>query len=148
MAGMPIQGNYEPGSWDWANDQVATIEASGGTEGLELQGKQVFVLWTKGRKSGAVRKAPLMRVEHDGRYAAVASKGGDPKHPEWYLNLLADPHVTIQDGPEVRDFVGRVLEGDERAEWWTRAAEFWPAYDDYQTKTDRLIPVVLLEPVE
>jgi deazaflavin-dependent oxidoreductase (nitroreductase family) len=146
MAGMPLQGNYVPGAWSWAADQVEQIESSGGTEGLVMQDAAVFVLWTRGRKSGAVRKAPLMRVEHEGRYAAVASKGGDPKHPEWYLNLLADPHVSVQDGPEVRDFVARVLEGDERAEWWARAAAVWPAYDEYQTKTDRLIPVILLEP--
>ena len=143
-----MQGNYVPGAWDWAAKQVDTIESSGGTDGLELRGAPVFVLWTKGRKTGAVRKAPLMRVEHEGRYAAIASKGGDPKHPEWYLNLLADPHVSVQDGPEVGDYVARVLEGDERAEWWTRATAVWPDYDEYQTKTDRQIPVVVLEPAE
>ena len=143
---MPLQGNYEPGSWDWANKQVEQIESSGGTKGLTLQGVPVFVLWTKGRKSGAIRKAPLMRVERDGVYAAVASKGGDPKHPDWYLNLLADPKVSVQDGTEVGDYTARVLEGDERAEWWKLAAEVWPSYDEYQTKTDRQIPVVLLEP--
>jgi F420H(2)-dependent quinone reductase len=146
MAGMPLEGNYEPGAWGWAAKQVDAIESSGGKEGHTLQGVSVFVLWTRGRRSGAVRKAPLMRVEHGGRFAAIASKGGDPKHPEWYLNLLADPKVTVQDGTEVGDFVARVLDGDERTEWWARAVEVWPAYADYQEKTDRQIPVVLLEP--
>jgi deazaflavin-dependent oxidoreductase (nitroreductase family) len=143
---MPIEGEYLPGTWDLARDQVARIEASGGTEGLEMGGAPCVVLWTRGRKSGAVRKSPLIRVEHEGTYAAVASMGGAPKHPWWYLNLKADPNVTVQDGTEVRDYVAREATGDEKAEWWQRATAVWPSYDDYQAKTERVIPLVLLEP--
>lgn len=143
---MPIEGNYEPSTWDRARDQVELYESSGGTEGTELRGKPCVVLWTRGRKTGAVRKSPLMRVEHDGRYAVVASLGGAPKHPVWYLNLTADPQVSLQDGPVLADYTARVVAGDERAEWWERATAVWPDYDDYQTRTDRTIPVVVLEP--
>jgi len=143
---MPLEGNYEPGSWTWANDQVTKIEETGGAKGVSMNGMAVVVLWTRGRKTGNVRKGPVMKVQHGDSYAAVASKGGDPKHPEWYLNLQADPHVTVQDGPEVRDYVARTVEGDERAEWWARAVEAYPPYEEYQTKTDRRIPVVVLDP--
>jgi deazaflavin-dependent oxidoreductase (nitroreductase family) len=111
-----------------------------------MSGAPCVVLWTRGRRSGAVRKAPLIRVEHEGTYAAVASLGGAPKHPVWYLNLTADPEVTVQDGTEVRDYLAREVTGDEKAQWWARATEVWPSYDQYQAKTDRVIPVVLLEP--
>lgn len=144
---MPIEGEYEPCTWDLAADQVAVYEASGGTEGVERAGVPCIVLWTRGRTSGKVRKTPLMRVTDGTRYAAVASMGGQPKHPSWYGNLLADPHVTVQDGPVVRDYVARVVEGDEKAEWWARATEVWPPYDEYQARTERIIPVVVLEPV-
>ena len=143
---MPIEGTYEPSPSDWAADQVATYEASGGTKGNTMQGKPVIVLWTKGRKSGALRKSPLMRVNHGDQYAVVASKGGAPEHPVWYLNLVADPNVSLQDGPEVKDYVAREVTGDEKAEWWARAVEVWPDYDTYQTKTDRQIPLVVLDP--
>jgi deazaflavin-dependent oxidoreductase (nitroreductase family) len=142
---MPIEGTYEPNTWDVAAKQVELYESSGGTEGTTLRGAPCVILWTRGRKSGAVRKAPLMRVEHEGRYAVVASLGGDPKHPVWYLNLLADPQVSLQDGPVLADYTAREVTGEEKAEWWARATAVWPNYDDYQAKTSREIPVVVLE---
>ena len=145
---MPIAGKYVPSPNDYVRDQVRAYEDSGGTEGATMQGVPVIILWTRGRDSGAVRKTPLMRVEHEGRYAVVASKGGAPDHPLWFGNLLGDPHVSLQDGPEVRDYVARVVEGDERDAWWRRATAVWPDYDAYQEKTDRVIPVVVLDPVD
>ena len=143
---MPLQGEYEPSPWDWAREQVRQYEASGGAEGNTLNGLPVILLWTKGRHSGKVRKTPLMRVEHDGKYAVVASLGGAPKHPVWYLNLREDPEVTLQDGANVYDLRARELEGDERKEWWKYATDAYPPYDEYQTKTDRVIPILVLEP--
>jgi deazaflavin-dependent oxidoreductase (nitroreductase family) len=143
---MPLQGEYEPSPWSPIADQVTTFEESKGAEGNELEGKPCIVLWTRGRNSGKVRKTPLMRVEHDGEYVVVASMGGAPKHPVWYLNLASDPHVSLQDGPDLRDYTARELSGDEKATWWARANEVWPDYDKYQASTDRQIPVVLLEP--
>jgi deazaflavin-dependent oxidoreductase (nitroreductase family) len=143
---MPLDGTYEPGTWDFANDHVTRYEESGGTKGLTMNGKPCVVLWTRGRRSGAVRKAPVMKVADGDRYAVVASLGGAPKHPQWYLNLVDDPHVTLQDGPTVRDYVARVATGAERDEWWARAVEAYPPYDDYQAKTTRQIPVVVLDP--
>jgi F420H(2)-dependent quinone reductase len=145
---MPIEGEYEPATWDVAADQVALYESSGGTEGTLRKGTPCVVLWTRGRRTGKVRKAPLMRVAHGDQYAAVASMGGQPQHPAWYGNLVADPIVTLQDGPVVRDFRARVLEGEERALWWGRATSVWPAYDEYQARCERTIPVVLLEPLD
>jgi len=128
---------------------VALYESSGGTEGTELEGKPCIILWTRGRQSGAVRKSALMRVTDDeGRYAVVASMGGAPKHPVWYLNLLADQRVSLQDGAELKDYTARVVEGDEKTEWWKRATDVWPSYDEYQSKTDRAIPLVVLEPAD
>jgi F420H(2)-dependent quinone reductase len=144
---MPIEGRYEPSPWNWVSDQTTTYEESGGTEGTELQGKPCVILWTKGRKSGAVRKSALMRVRDGDRYAVVASMGGAPKHPIWYLNLLADPRVSLQDGPELKDYVAHTATGDEKAEWWPKATAVWPAYDEYQTRTERPIPIVILDPV-
>jgi deazaflavin-dependent oxidoreductase (nitroreductase family) len=143
---MPLEGNYEPGTWKWANDHVTRYEESGGTRGLTMNGMPVVVLWTRGRHSGAIRKGPVMKVQDGDRYAVVASKGGDPKHPEWYLNLVADPHVTLQDGPDVADYVARTVEGDERNRWWALAVEAYPPYEEYQAKTTRQIPVVVLDP--
>jgi F420H(2)-dependent quinone reductase len=143
---MPIDGEYEPSAWGWVARQVDQIESSGGTVGLTMQGKPVVVVTMRGRKSGKVRKAALMRVEHDGTYAIVASKGGDPYHPGWYHNIVADPEVTLQDGTDVRDMRAREVEGAERDEWWGRAVEAWPDYAKYQRQTDRTIPVILLEP--
>jgi F420H(2)-dependent quinone reductase len=143
---MPIEGDYVPSTWDWVAKQVDLYESSGGTKGLTIQGVPVVVITMRGRRSGSVRKAAVMKVAHDGTFAAVASKGGDDQHPGWYLNLMAEPDVTVQDGPDLHEVRAREAEGDERAAWWARAVEVWPDYDGYQRKTDRRIPVVLLEP--
>ena len=138
---------YGPSPRGWVRDQVEKIESSGGTRGTTLRGMPVVVLTMRGAKTGKVRKVPLMRVEHEGVYAAVASKGGAPKHPKWYGNLRADPRITLQDGTETWDAVAREITGAERDEWWERCVAAYPPYADYQTKTDRLIPVLLLERV-
>lgn len=143
---MPIEGTYEPSPWEFVANQVALFERTGGREGDLLEGKPCVILWTRGRQSGAIRKSPLMRVKDGDRYAVVASMGGAPKHPVWYLNLVDDPNVSLQDGADVHDFVARVASGAERAEWWQKANEVWPSYDDYQAKTDREIPLVILDP--
>jgi deazaflavin-dependent oxidoreductase (nitroreductase family) len=134
---MPLTGEYEPSAASWARDQVEQYESSGGTQGTSI-----------GARSGKVRKTPLMRVEHDGEYAVVASQGGAPKHPVWYFNLVADPHVELQDGPVKRDYEAREAQGAEREEWWQRAVAAWPDYAGYQTKTTRVIPVFVLTPTE
>ncbi|MGD0379163.1 MAG: nitroreductase family deazaflavin-dependent oxidoreductase [Acidimicrobiales bacterium] len=144
---MTLEGEYRPSAWAPIADQVALYEATEGKEGDTLEGKPVIILTTRGRRTGAVRKTPLMRVEHDGRYVVVASMGGAPQHPVWYLNLVADPRVTLQDGAQVTELRARTATPEERAEWWPRAAAAWPPYDDYQKNTDREIPVVILEPV-
>jgi deazaflavin-dependent oxidoreductase (nitroreductase family) len=143
---MPITGEYEPSPATWAADQVAQIENSGGTEGNELNGMAVVILTTVGAKSGKVRKTPLMRVEHDVKYAVVASLGGAPKNPVWYYNVKANPNVTLRDATQVFDMVAREVTGDEKAIWWERAVEAFPDYANYQKKTDREIPVFVLEP--
>jgi F420H(2)-dependent quinone reductase len=141
---MPLEGQYEPSPWDWVREQVAEYEASHGERANTLRetGLPVIVMTTRGAKSGKIRKAPLMRVEHDGEYALVASLGGAPNNPTWYGNLVADPNaLMIQDGAEPHDFVAKELAGDERALWWDRAVEAYPSYADYQEKTSRIIPV-------
>jgi deazaflavin-dependent oxidoreductase (nitroreductase family) len=143
---MPLDGEYEPSTQQWVRDQVETIERSGGTEGTTMRGMPVIVITNLGAKSGKVRKTPLMRVEHEGSYAAVASKGGAPEHPVWYYNLVANPHVELQDGTLKQDMTARIVTGDERAAWWDRAVAAFPDYADYQTKTDREIPVFVVEP--
>ena len=143
---MPLEGEYEPSPAGWVRNQVQKYEESGGTEGTELNGMPVVILWTKGRHSGKLRKTPLMRVEHDGTYAVVASIGGAPKHPVWYFNVVADPDVTLQDGPNIYDLRAREVTGEEKAEWWKHATAAYPPYDDYQARTDRQIPVFVLEP--
>ncbi|MFD8076997.1 nitroreductase family deazaflavin-dependent oxidoreductase [Streptomyces sp. NBC_00510] len=143
---MPLVGEYQPSPEQWVRDQVELYEGSGGTDGTTLRGKPVIVLTTLGAKSGRIRKTPLMRVEHDGSYAVVASKGGAPQHPVWYHNLVADPRVELQDGPVRQDMTAREVTGDERAAWWDRAVEAWPDYAEYQKNTDREIPVFVLEP--
>ncbi len=143
---MALTGEYEPSPEQWVRDQVERYEASGGTEGTTMRGVPVVVLTSRGARSGKLRKTPLMRVEHDGAYAVVASKGGAPQHPVWYHNLLADPHVELQDGPRRQDMTARELTGDERSQWWQRAVQVWPDYAEYQRKTDRQIPVFVLEP--
>ena len=145
---MPDNGEYQASPWDWVSDQVEKYEASDGQEAGDLRGVPVIILTTTGNKSGKIRKTPLMRVNDGDRYAVVASMGGAPKHPVWYHNLVANPKVRLQDGAVVRDYVARELEGDERSEWWKRAAAVWPDYDGYQTKTDRVIPIFVLEPTD
>jgi F420H(2)-dependent quinone reductase len=147
---VPLDGEYEPSPVRWVREQVELYEGSGGTEGTTLRdtGLPVVVVTNRGARSGKLRKTPLMRVEHDGAYAAVASKGGAPEHPVWYANLLAHPEVELQDGPQKGDMRARVVTGDERTQWWDRAVAAFPSYAEYQTKTDREIPVFVLEPVE
>ena len=145
---MPLIGEYEPSPQKWVRDQVERYEATGGREANTLRdtGLPVVIFTTRGRKSGKIRKTPLMRVEHDGAYAMVASQGGSPKHPVWYHNLKADPEaLVVQDGPEPFDARARELSGEEREEWWERAVAAYPNYAEYQRKTDRLIPVFLAE---
>lgn len=136
---------YEPGKWDWAAEQVEAYEASGGAEANTLRetGLPILIIWTIGNKSGKLRKIPLMTVEHEGEYAIVASKGGAPAHPAWYHNLVANPNIKIQDGPEALDYVLRPVTGDERAAWWERSVAAYPPYQEYQDKTDREIPVLI-----
>ena len=145
---MPIEGEYEPSPQGWVRDQVAEYESSGGTQATTLRdtGLPVVVITNRGARSGKVRKTPLMRVEHDGRYAAVASQGGAPEHPNWYYNFRAEPRVELQDGPRKQAMVARELAGDERAEWWARAVAAYPPYAEYQQRTSRQIPVFVLEP--
>lgn len=144
---MSLEGEYEPSSWDWVAKQVERYESSGGTDGVTLRGKPCVVITMRGRRTGKLRKAAVMRVEHDGTYAAVASKGGAAHHPDWYHNLLAAPDVTVQDGPDIHHLRAREVDGDEKAAWWARAIEVWPDYGEYQRKTRRDIPVVVFEPV-
>ncbi|MGW6207071.1 nitroreductase family deazaflavin-dependent oxidoreductase [Streptomyces sp. NPDC055089] len=144
---MPLQGEYEPSPTPHVRDQVEQYESSGGTKGTTMRGMPVIVLTTLGARSGKIRKTPLMRVEHNGSYAVVASLGGAPRHPVWYHNLTADPRAELQDGSVRRDMTAREVTGDEKALWWERAVEAYPDYADYQEKTDREIPVLVLEPV-
>jgi F420H(2)-dependent quinone reductase len=144
---MPLSGEYAPSALDWSREQAEKYMESGGTEGTELQGKPVILLTTVGAKTGKLRKTPLMRVEHDGEYAVVASLGGAPKNPVWYHNIKANPRVELQDGTTTRDYYAREVSGDEKAVWWGRAVQAWPDYANYQKKTDRQIPVFVLTPV-
>lgn len=145
---MPLTGEYAPSTSDWAREQAEQFEASGGAEANTLQGKPIVVVTSVGAKTGKLRKTPLMRVEHEGEYAIVASKGGAPAHPTWYWNLKKNPHVELQDGPVKRDYLAREVTGEERAIWWERAVAVWPSYEEYQHKTDRQIPVFVLTPIE
>ena len=146
---MPVEGEYEPSTSAWVREQVELYEGSGGTKGLTLRdtGLPVVIVTNRGVKTGKVRKTPVMRVEHDGRYAMVASKGGAPRNPVWYYNVRANPLVELQDGPRKRDMVAREISGEERAAWWERAVAAYPPYAEYQQKTTRQIPVFVLEPV-
>ena len=145
---MAIEGDYEPSTQGWVRDQVELYESSGGTQGTTLRdtGLPVVIVTNRGTRTGKLRKTPLMRVEHDGRYAAVASRGGAPTHPQWYYNLRDDPRVELQDGAVKQDMTAREVTGDERAEWWERAVAAYPPYAEYQQKTSRQIPVFVLEP--
>ena len=145
---MPLQGEYEPSSSDWVNQQVQEYESSGGARGTTLRGVPVVVVTSLGASSGKLRKNPVMRIEHDGAYAAVASKGGAPEHPAWYRNFVEHPRVELQDAASKGDYVAREVSGEERATWWKRALEVWPDYATYQTKTEREIPVFVLEPAD
>lgn len=142
---MAIEGDYEPSTWDWVKEQVDLYESTGGVEGNTLRdtGMPIIVMTTVGHKSGKVRKVPLMKVEHEGEYAIIASKGGSPAHPGWYHNLMADSNVMIQDGPEPFDTEVRLVTGDERDAWWKRGVDAYPPYAEYQEKTDREIPVFI-----
>lgn len=143
---MPLSGEYEPSPSEWVRMQVETYEKTDGAEGSDLAGIPVVIVTSVGRKSGKLRKTPLMRVEHEGSYAAVASLGGAPTHPVWYWNIKADPHVEVRDKDRVGDYTARELSGAERDQWWDRAVEVYPDYRDYQENTDRTIPVFVLEP--
>ncbi|HKT56666.1 MAG TPA: nitroreductase family deazaflavin-dependent oxidoreductase [Microbacterium sp.] len=145
---MPLNGEYLPSTAEWARTQAEKFEATRGAEANELRGKPIIVLTTVGAKTGALRKTALMRVEHDGEYVVVASKGGAHDEPKWAGNMRRHPHVELQDGEVKRDYTARELDGDEYAVWWTRAAAAWPPYDEYQTKTERRIALFLLEPRE
>lgn len=142
---MPLQGEYEPSPAQWVRDQVQEYESSGGSRGTLLRGVPVVVITSVGVSSGKLRKNPVMRIEHEGTYAAVASKGGAPRNPSWYRNLVEHPMVELQDGPHKADYTAREASGEERALWWERALEVWPDYASYQEKTDRQIPVFVLE---
>jgi deazaflavin-dependent oxidoreductase (nitroreductase family) len=147
---MAIEGEYEPSPHKWVRDQVEEFEGSGGSEGNTLRetGLPVIVITNVGAKTGKVRKTPLMKVEHDGSYAAVASYGGAPKHPVWYYNFVANPRVELQDGAERIQMIAREVSGAERDQWWERAVAAFPPYAEYQTKTTRQIPVFVLEPTD
>jgi F420H(2)-dependent quinone reductase len=145
--GMAIDGEYVPSPAAWVRDQVEEYEGSGGVTGTTLRdtGLPVVIVTNRGAKTGVVRKTPLMRVEHDGRYAAVGSKGGAPQNPVWVYNLRKNPQVVVQDGQRTWEMTAREVTGEERAAWWVRAVAAYPPYADYQLKTDRLIPVFVLE---
>ena len=145
---MPLEGEYGPSTSGWARTAAERYEASDGTESNTLRGRPVIVLTSVGARSGKLRKTALMRVEHDGVYAVVASLGGAPRNPAWYHNLRKNPHVELQDGATKRDYLARELSGDEKADWWARAVEAWPDYAAYQKRTSRQIPVFVLDPFE
>ena len=144
---MPLTGEYEPSSATWAREQAELYEATNGEKGGQLRGKPVIVLTSVGAKTGKLRKSALMRVEHEGVYAVVASLGGAPKNPVWYQNLKSNPHVELQDRATKHDYLAREVSGDEKAIWWERAVQAWPDYATYQARTDRQIPVFVLEPM-
>jgi F420H(2)-dependent quinone reductase len=147
---MPAEGEYEPSPRAWVREQVELYENSGGTQGTTLRdtGLPVVIITNRGAHSGKIRKTPVMRVEHGGRYAAVASQGGAPTHPFWYYNLRANPQVELQDGARTQEMIAREVSGDERAQWWERAVAAYPPYAEYQQKTTRRIPVFVLEPAD
>ena len=144
---MTLQGTYVPSKQQWVRDQVAEYEASDGARANTLRdtGYPIVVITSVGAKSGNLRKNPVMRVERDGTYVAIASKGGSDDNPEWYHNFLAHPEVELQDGAEKHTYTVRLAEGEERAEWWAYSVATWPTYGEYQKKTEREIPVFLLE---
>jgi len=143
---MPLDGIYEPSPSRWVREQVAEYESSDGRRGTTMRGLPVVILTSRGARSGKIRKTPLMRVEHDGVYAVVASQGGAPEHPRWYHNLKADPRVELQDGHQRRDMTAREVVGEEKTVWWERAVDAYPDYASYQERTEREIPVFVVEP--
>lgn len=143
---MPLTGEYVPSTEGWVREQVELYESSGGTQGTDMRGMPVVLLTLVGAKTGKLRKTPLMRVEHEGSYAAVASMGGAPAHPVWYYNLLANPDLELRDGSATQDMRAREVTGEEKAVWWARAVAAFPNYADYQERTEREIPVLVLEP--
>lgn len=145
---MSLSGEYLPSTSEWARQQAETFEASGGQESADMRGVPIIVLTTVGAKTGGLRKTALMRVEHDGKYAVVASKGGAPEHPAWFYNLVKNPRVALQDGDVKKEYDAHQAEGAERDEWWGYATEVWPDYDEYQTKTERRIELFVLTPVD
>ena len=144
---MPLEGEYAPSPWDWSREQADKYAESGGADAADMKGMPIILLTTVGAKTGKLRKTPLMRVEHDGEYACVASLGGAPKNPVWYYNIAKNSRVELQDGSVTQDYDAREVFGDEKAVWWERAVAAYPDYADYQTKTDRQIPVFVLTPV-
>ena len=145
---MPLTGAYEPSVWGPVADQVALFEATDGREGGDFDGGPCVIVTTLGAKSGKLRKSPLIRVEHEGQYAVVASMGGAPSHPVWYHNIVANPLVMLQDGAVRRDYLAHEATGEQKALWWGRATTVWPAYDAYQSSTERVIPLFVLVPQE
>ncbi|HZJ05992.1 MAG TPA: nitroreductase family deazaflavin-dependent oxidoreductase [Nocardioidaceae bacterium] len=145
---MTPHAEYAPSPRQWVREQVALYEGSGGTEGTTMRGMPVVIITSIGATTGKIRKIPLMRVEHEGSYAAVASQGGAPKHPTWYFNLVTDPRVEVQDGPVKQQMLAREVSGEEKAQWWERAVAAFPDYADYQEKADREIPLFVLDPAE
>jgi len=143
---MTENGEYAPSPAGWVRDQVELYEGSGGTSGTTMRGMPVVIVTTRGVRSGKVRKVPLMRVEHNGEYAAVASQGGAPNNPNWYYNLLADPSVAVRDGTVERAMTAREVTGEEKATWWERCVAAFPDYAKYQARADREIPVFVLTP--
>lgn len=144
---MTFEGDYEPSPTPWVREQIARIVETGTTDGVTVQDRPIVLLTYRGARSGKVRKTPVMRVEHDGSYAAIASQGGAPTHPQWYAGLLAEPVVEVQDGTRVGAYRAREVTGEEKSAWWARGVASYPPYDDYQARTDREIPVLVLEPV-
>lgn len=145
---MPLTGEYEPSVWGPVADQVALFEATDGREGNEFDGGPCIILTTLGAKTGKIRKTPLIRIEHEGEYAVIASLGGAPNHPVWYHNVKAHPLVMLQDGAVRKDYLAREVDGEEKARWWKRATDVWPAYDSYQASTERVIPLFVLTPAD
>lgn len=143
---MTTDSEYAPSPTDYVRETVELYESSNGAEGNTMRGMPIIILTTVGNKSGKIRKTPLMRVEHEGSYGAVASLGGAAKHPVWYYNIVANPEVELQDGATKKKYVAHEATGQERDIWWARAVEAYPDYADYQTKTDRIIPVFVLTP--
>ena len=145
---MPLHGEYEPSAWGPVADQVALFEATDGQEGNDFDGGPCIILTTLGNKSGKLRKTPLIRIEHEGRYAVVASLGGAPDNPVWYHNVVANPLVMLQDGADRKDYLAHEATGEEKAAWWARAVAVWSSYDAYQASTERVIPLFVLDPQE